>query len=243
MSDSDERQQQVLDAAAAVIIRQGYVKSTIRDIAEEAGTSRGTVYLYFKGKEELFEALLYREYLQYAQAWLEQIEADPRGGSVGGSYRALLHAVNSRPLITALLRRDRRVISNYLRRPDNICARMVSGVNTADFIQALQAAGVIRQDIHAAVIVHILEMLGYGLLTIEEFKPLDQFPPYEAVMQALADLMDRALLPAQREGGNSEAGKAILRQITAAALAQMEQTKQAKDTKPMTRQGVTHDNG
>src|SRR5215472_18519433 len=115
MSDQDERQQQFLDAAAALIIRQGYDKTTMRDIAEEAGTSRGTVYLYLKGKEELFEALLYREYMQYAQTWLEDIEADPRGGTVGGAYRANMRAVNSRPLIAALMRRDRRVIGSYLR--------------------------------------------------------------------------------------------------------------------------------
>ncbi len=106
MSDNNERQQQILDAAAAVIIRLGYDKTTMSDIAEEAGASRRTVYLYFKGKEELFEALLYREYMQYAQTWLEQIEADPRGGTVGGFYRALFHSVNSRPLIAAMMRRD-----------------------------------------------------------------------------------------------------------------------------------------
>ena len=223
MSDKDERQQQILDAAAAVIIRQGYAKTTIRDIAEEAGTSRGTVYLYFKGKEDLFEALLYREYMQYAQTWLEQIQADPRGGTIGGAFRAVFHAVNSRPLITALLQRDRRVIGNYLRQPDNLFAGMLSGVNTAAFIRALQAAGAIRQDIDAAVILHIVEMLSYGQLTIGEFKPLDQFPPYDVVMEALAGMMDRALQP--EDGGNSEAGKAIFRQITTAARAQMEQIK------------------
>ena len=76
---------------------------------------------------------------------------------------------------------------------------------------------------------HILEILSYGQLTIGDFKPLDQFPPYDAVMEALADIMDRALQP--EDGGNSEAGKAIFRQITAAARAQMERIKQAKDTK------------
>ncbi len=45
-------------------------------------------------------------------------------------------------------------------------------------------------------------------------------------MEALADMMDRALRPA--EGGNSEAGKAICRQTTAAARAQLERIKQAK---------------
>jgi hypothetical protein len=101
-----------------------------------------------------------------------------------------------------------------------------------------------------AVIVHIMEMLSYGQLMIGDFKPLDQLPPYEAVMEALADIMDRALLPEDgvRTAGsaNSAAGKAIsLRgQITAAARAQMEQIKQAKDAKdakPAKRQGAAHD--
>jgi hypothetical protein len=60
-------------------------------------------------------------------------------------------------------------------------------------------------------------------------------------MEGLADIMDRALLP--EGGGNSEAGKAIFRQITAAARAQMAQIKQAKDTKQAQRQGANHDNG
>jgi len=49
--DHDEREAQILRAATAVMIRQGYDKTTISDIAEEAGVSRGTVYLYFKEKE------------------------------------------------------------------------------------------------------------------------------------------------------------------------------------------------
>src|SRR5215216_6254971 len=246
MSDNNERQRQILDAAAAVIIRLGYDKATMSDIAEEAGLSRRTIYLYFKGKDELFEELLYSEYLQYAQTWLEQIEADPRGGTIGGFYRAIFHAVNSRPLIAAMLRRDRRVIGNYLRKRDNIFTQMLSGVNTLAFFQALQAAGTIRQDIDAAVIEHIIEMLSYGQLTIGDFKPADQSPPYDAVMEALADMMDRALRPAQRDGApgmeHSEAGKVIVQQITAAARAQMEQIKQAKDRKEKLRNGATHDN-
>jgi len=239
MPDNGERQQQILDAAAAVIIRLGYDKTSMRDIAEQAGASRRTVYLYFKGKEQLFEALLYREYMLYAQTWLEQIDADPRGGTVGGFYRALFHSVNSRPLIAAMLRRDRHVVGNYLRKRDNLFTQMNSQVDTTGFFQALQAAGAIRQDIDAAVILHIIEMLSYGQLTIADFKAPEQFPPYEAVMQALADMMDRALAPA--DGGNSAAGKAIVRQITTAARAQLERIKQAQDNQPTTHQGATHD--
>lgn len=237
MSNHDERQQQILDAAAVVIIRLGYNKATMSDIAEEAGASRRTVYLYFQGKEELFEALLYREYMEYSQSWLEHLEADPRGGTIGGFYRATMHAVNSRPLIAAILRRDRRVLGNYLRKRANLFSQMLSDVNTLAFFQALQAAGAIRQDIDAAVIEHIVEMLSYGQLTIGDFKPPEQFPPYEAVMEALADMMDRALQP--KDGGNSEAGKAIVWQMTVAARAQLEQIKQKRERSS---QRATHDN-
>jgi len=244
MPDSDNTQNQILSAAAKVIIRLGYDKTTMSDIADAAGLSRRTIYLYFKGKDELFEELLYSEYLQYAQIWLEQIESDPRGGTIGGFYRANFHAVNSRPLIAAMLRRDRRVVGNYLRKRDNIFTQMLSGVNTLAFFQALQAAGAIRQDIDAAVIEHIVEMLSYGQLTIGDFKPPDQSPPYDAVMEALADMMDRALRSEDGAPGtdNSDAGKVIVQQITAAARVQMEQIKQAKDMKEKVRSGATHDN-
>ena len=252
MTENEERdlygrRQQILDAAAAVIIRLGYDKTTMSDIAQEAGASRRTVYQYFDGKEALFEALLYREYMQYAETWLEQIEADPRGGTIGGFYRAIFHAVNRHPLIAAIMRRDRRVIGNYLRKRDNIFTQMLSGVDTLAFFQALQAAGAIRQDFDAAVIEHIIEMLSYGQLTISDFKPPDQSPPYDAVMEALADMMDRALAPRNESSRSeaalsgdasspgSEAAKAIIRQITTAARAQMEQIKQAREQRP---QGV-----
>ena len=58
-------------------------------------------------------------------------------------------------------------------------------------------------------------------------------------MEALADMMDRALLP--DDGGNGEAGKAIVRQLTAAARAQIEQAKLAQDTQRTIRKGATND--
>ena len=217
MPESDKTQDQILSAAAEVIIRLGYDKTNMSDIAEEAGLSRRTIYLYFKGKEDLFEALVYREWMHYAQTWLGYVELDPRGGTLGGYFRATMRAVNSRPLIASMMRRDRRVLGNYLRKPDNLFASLQNGSVSADFIRALQAAGAVRQDLDPAVTAHIIEMLGYGHLTIGSYKPADQSPPFEAVMEALADMMDHLLTP--EGGGDSAAGKAVIHQIVAAARA------------------------
>jgi AcrR family transcriptional regulator len=89
IAPSNAREQRILDAAAELIIRQGYDKTTMSDVADAAGISRGVVYLHFKGKDKLFEALVHREMFQYGQAWLDHIEADPRGGTIGGIYRAV----------------------------------------------------------------------------------------------------------------------------------------------------------
>ena len=76
------------------------------------------------------------------------------------------------------------------------------------------------------VAAHIIDMLAYGQLTIGDFKPPEQFPSYDAVMDMAAEMMDRLLTP--EDGGNSEAGKQVLCQIVVATKAHLEQIKQAK---------------
>lgn len=55
---SEERRPQIVEAATQVFIRKGYRKTTMPDIAREAGLSVGGVYWYFKSKDEVVLALL-----------------------------------------------------------------------------------------------------------------------------------------------------------------------------------------
>ena len=56
--DPDKRER-ILEAAIRVFARNGYRKSSVEEIAREAGIAKGGLYLYFTGKEELFgEAFL-----------------------------------------------------------------------------------------------------------------------------------------------------------------------------------------
>jgi AcrR family transcriptional regulator len=48
----------VIEAAEALIGRYGYKKTTVDDIAQSAGIAKGTVYLYFKSKEEIALAVV-----------------------------------------------------------------------------------------------------------------------------------------------------------------------------------------
>jgi AcrR family transcriptional regulator len=55
-----ERRQQILDAALEVFAAEGYGAARIEDVAARAGIAKGTVYLHFKDKQDLFEQLVIR---------------------------------------------------------------------------------------------------------------------------------------------------------------------------------------
>jgi len=57
---SAERKSQILKAAQDVFTRKGFDEARMDDIAEETGLSKGTLYLYFKSKDDLIFAILDR---------------------------------------------------------------------------------------------------------------------------------------------------------------------------------------
>jgi len=63
---------QILDAAKRVITQKGFHGSTMEDIAKAAGVAKGTSYLYFKSKIELYLAVMEREF-DYITSCFEEI--------------------------------------------------------------------------------------------------------------------------------------------------------------------------
>jgi AcrR family transcriptional regulator len=55
------KRQQIIDGARRVFIDKGFDAASMNDITREAGVSKGTIYVYFANKEELFEALIEEE--------------------------------------------------------------------------------------------------------------------------------------------------------------------------------------
>jgi AcrR family transcriptional regulator len=49
---------QILDAAFEEFVERGYVATRVEDIASRIGVTKGTVYVYFETKEQLFEAMI-----------------------------------------------------------------------------------------------------------------------------------------------------------------------------------------
>src|SRR4051812_22531524 len=57
LAEDSAKRRQILEGARAVFLAQGFDAASMNDIARKAGVSKGTLYVYFKSKEELFEAI------------------------------------------------------------------------------------------------------------------------------------------------------------------------------------------
>ena len=88
---SKERKEQILQAALRVFSQSGFHKARMDDIAEESGLSKGALYLYFRGKDDIIEALL--DYLfAYEMRDLERL-AQEHDRPVPARLRELAHAI------------------------------------------------------------------------------------------------------------------------------------------------------
>ena len=86
----EARPVEILDAALLEFAARGFAAARLEDIAHRAGCTKGTIFLYFENKEELFKALVRHTALPA----IEQSEslADRHEGSSADLLRALMHS-------------------------------------------------------------------------------------------------------------------------------------------------------
>jgi len=83
----EARPSEILDSALSLFCHKGYAATTLDQVAKNAGVSKGTLYLYYANKEELFRSMV-RELLI---PLVEQFER--QAGEFSGSSAELLHTM------------------------------------------------------------------------------------------------------------------------------------------------------
>jgi AcrR family transcriptional regulator len=60
-TEDNAKRRQILEGARAVFLAQGFDAASMGEIARAAGVSKGTLYVYFESKEELFQAIVHQQ--------------------------------------------------------------------------------------------------------------------------------------------------------------------------------------
>lgn len=187
-----ERPTRILEATGRLTIRFGFDKTTMDDVAKEAGVSKGAIYLIWKGKEELIDALIEFEMKKLMLDLRRRIFTDDNCDSIASLYRHTLLAIQQNSLISALYTRDGKILGDFVHRqnPERYTRRLLM---SKESILAMQSAGLLRDDFSADVITYLFSLMALGFLSISSVIPTEKAPPIESTVEAIAAMVESGL--------------------------------------------------
>jgi AcrR family transcriptional regulator len=202
------REVRLLDVAARLLARWGYRRTTLDDVAREAGVGKGTLYLHWKDKQELFRAAIWRASQQASSDLQQRIAADPEGGLPHRQWRHSMLVALAHPLVAAMIRGQPDLFQGLLGNFDQEARQhVVSRAQT--YVTQVQQARLLRTDLPAPVLTYLLAVLKMGVLAAPDLIGEAHLPSIEQRAQALSDLIRRGLEPEQLPS-DTEAGKQAL---------------------------------
>jgi TetR/AcrR family transcriptional regulator, fatty acid metabolism regulator protein len=170
-----DKREAILRAATKVFATNGYFSSKVADIAQEAGVADGTVYLYFKSKEEILHSIFDRSMDEAITAGRQQIAEmqDPR---------EKLRRIAQLHLERLGMDRELAVVFQVELRGSTKFMEEFSGGGFAEYLGMIrtvfeegQAQGLFRQELNANVVAKIFfgaldEMATNWILSKRRYK-------------------------------------------------------------------------
>ena len=196
-----DKHEQILGAAAAVFAHKGYYGARVADIAARAKVADGTIYLYFRSKEEILVALFeraMRRFLERARGELAPLKgAEARLRHIAhlhldalGAHRdlAIVFQVELRQSVKFMERVSTTILAEYF--------DLIRGV-----IRQGQVEGVLRHDLPEKVVTKCLfgildEMATNWVLSRRQYRLADMAP-------IVADLFLQGLKASSQSAGVS----------------------------------------
>jgi len=151
-----EKYQRILDAAVEVIAERGYFKSPVSEIAKRAGVADGTVYLYFKSKDDVLRTAIDRRFERFYQQIADAFLTIP-GPREQLEYIAQVHLESYQVnrsmavLLQTEMRQSAKFIAEFSHRH---LARYIQTVR--EVVRRGQEEGIFRRDVSDGVVAHCM---------------------------------------------------------------------------------------
>lgn len=202
---------QILDAAADLLLRWGYKRITMEDVAKQAGIGKGTLYLHWKTREELFYAVVMREQLGAVDEQLAALHRDPREAQLHRLAKWKYLTAMRRPILKAVFSADPDILGKLAHQSSSADLVKLMGAVSTDYLTVLVDHGLMRADMPIPDLIYQMGALSIGFFTSETF--LSAFgwnPDFERKADLLEDAIARCFsLPASEEALRAAAPRVI----------------------------------
>ena len=150
-----DKRERILSAAERIFARHGFFAAKVSDVAKEAGVADGTIYLYFKSKDDLLISLFESRMRQVNTALRAAIDGKPPREQLALFVRTYLQLVAAEPAAAEVLTIELRQSSKFMKEYEN--------AEFADFLRLL--GGVVSAcGLDDAVPAHVAARMIFGVL-------------------------------------------------------------------------------
>lgn len=161
-----ERATRILDTAADLLLRHGYRRVTMDDVAAGAGIGKGTVYLHWKTREQLFGAVFEREAHYAVEELRLALRQDSATCLLHDFARVYFRAITNRPLLHGFLLADPDLLGKLTSSPDTARDDR-HGAVARDYLALLAGQGLLRDDMTVDEIAYAYQATFEGFLRAE----------------------------------------------------------------------------
>jgi TetR/AcrR family fatty acid metabolism transcriptional regulator len=157
--NAGDKRERILDASERIFARHGFFAARVSEIAKEAGVADGTIYLYFKSKDDLLISVFERRMKQVNAELREVIAGLGPADQLHAFIRSYLEIVAREPTAVEVLTIELRQSSKFMKEYEN--------PEFADFLRLLGgiiAEGQARGELDAAIPSHIAARMIFGIL-------------------------------------------------------------------------------
>lgn len=194
----EARPSEIIDAATGVFAEKGYAGTNLNEVARRAGVAKGTLYLYFATKEDLFRAVAQTAFTNNLEG-MEKAASDFKR-PVRDLIPALLQAAAKGPANSQIPAIARMVISESRQFPDlasiwhdNVVARVLNMLS--DVLKEGQKRGEVRQGDPRLQALSVAGPMVTATLFREIFSEDSELrPDLESLAKSHADIILRGLL-------------------------------------------------
>jgi TetR/AcrR family transcriptional regulator, fatty acid metabolism regulator protein len=156
---SGDKRERILAAAERIFARHGFFAARVSEIAKEAGVADGTIYLYFKSKDDLLISLFESRMKQVNEALRAAIAGRAPVEQLHAFIRTYLQLVADEPAAAEVLTIELRQSSKFMKEYEN--------PEFVDFLRMLGgiiAEGQARGELDAKIPSHIAARMIFGIV-------------------------------------------------------------------------------
>ena len=194
---------QIIEGAKRVFMTLGFDAASMNDITREAGVSKGTIYVYFENKEDLFGAIIEQEReritlkLKDILAGSEEVEDGLYRFGLGfATHITSPQTINAMRTLIGVRNRMPKLCSRFFHSPANVRTVL------EDFIKRHVAAGTLAVDDTDLAARQFIELASGTFFKFRLFGDLDDVPPQEELNHVVKSAI-RVFMAAYRRSGFS----------------------------------------